>query len=258
MLYTVCLLKKTADYSETEVTYIMLVAGASVFIILAFLEAGVNGTIGTLLALPFVDSGFFIAILFQGIGCSIFAFFLSNVAILKIGVNRTSSFIGISTVVSVIGGILILHEQFSFWQLVGAVIIIAGVYIANAYLGSVHIEVEDTMEVSEFDALSRRIQEVITEKFGIFISAVGVYSINTKDEKAIAIREAVQSVVLDIQYVKQMHGFYLDDKSMRFDVVISFEAKDRSKVYQKVIETIQDKYPEYTINVGMDMVYNEL
>lgn len=73
-----------------------------------------------------------IAILYQGIGCSVIAFFLSNIAISKIGVNRTASFIGISTVVSIVAGALILKENFSVYQLIGAIVIIMGVYVANA------------------------------------------------------------------------------------------------------------------------------
>ena len=73
-----------------------------------------------------------IAILYQGIGCSVIAFFLSNIAISKIGVNRTASFIGISTVVSIVAGALILKENFSVYQLIGTIVIIMGVYVANA------------------------------------------------------------------------------------------------------------------------------
>lgn len=51
---------------------------------------------------------------------SVLAFFLSNNAIKKIGVTRTSSFIGISTLVSILSGIVFLGETFSpfqAWQL---------------------------------------------------------------------------------------------------------------------------------------------
>ncbi len=71
------------------------------------------------------------AVLYQGIGCSVLAFFLSNVAISKIGVNRTASFIGFSTVVSILAGALLLHESFTALQTVGVAVILAGVYIAN-------------------------------------------------------------------------------------------------------------------------------
>ena len=52
-------------------------------------------------------------------------------AIAKIEVNRSSSFIGVATVVSIIAGVMVLRENLSLWQIIGAVIIIIGVYIAN-------------------------------------------------------------------------------------------------------------------------------
>ena len=58
-------------------------------------------------------------------------FFLSNAVIAKIGVNRTSLFIWVATVVSIIVGVLVLRENLSLSQIIGAVII-AGVYTANA------------------------------------------------------------------------------------------------------------------------------
>ena len=122
---------KAVGYSGLEITYIMLVAGCIVFVVFALIEAMVRGRIGGLLMLPFTDVGFLAAVLYQGIGCSILAFFLSNVAIAKIGVNRTSTFIGVSTVVSIIAGVLFLHESLSLLQILGAVVVIIGVYTAN-------------------------------------------------------------------------------------------------------------------------------
>ena len=82
--------------------------------------------------LPFKNSSFLITIFYQGVGCSVLSFFLYNVAIVKIGVNRTSSFVGVSTVVSIIAGVLLLAEKFSTYQVIGVIIIITGVYVANA------------------------------------------------------------------------------------------------------------------------------
>lgn len=120
------------EYSGAEITYAMLAAGAVVFVILALAEGALKGNLGQIAALPFRDPGFLIAVLYQGIGCSVLAFFLSNVAIAKIGVNRTSSFIGVSTAVSIAAGALLLHEPFTIRQIIGAAVIIIGVYTANA------------------------------------------------------------------------------------------------------------------------------
>ena len=57
--------------------------------------------------------------------------FLSNVAISKIGVNKAAPFIGASTVVSILSGTLLLRENFTVYQMAGAAVILAGVYLAN-------------------------------------------------------------------------------------------------------------------------------
>ena len=129
-LYSV-FVDKAAAYTGAEITYVMLLSGAALFVLLAVAEAGFHGTISELVRLPFQEPSFLIAILYQGIGCSVLAFFLSNLAISKIGVNRTSSFIGIATVVSILAGALLLKESFTGYQIAGALVIIAGVYTAN-------------------------------------------------------------------------------------------------------------------------------
>lgn len=123
---------KAPGYTGIEITYMMLVAGAVVFVILAFIEAAIGNDVKNLITLPIRNKDFLVAVLYQSLGCSVLAFFLSNVAIARIGVNRTSSFIGVATVVSIIAGALILKEQFTVFQVVGAVLIIIGVYTANA------------------------------------------------------------------------------------------------------------------------------
>lgn len=138
-LYSV-FVEKAIDYTEIEITFVMLAVGAIVFVFIAIVQAIMNGSLINLIALPFKESSFAVAILYQGIGCSIMAFFLSNVAIANIGVNKTASFIGVATVVSIIAGALILHETFNIYQIFGAVMIIAGVYIANSKVKSIDKE----------------------------------------------------------------------------------------------------------------------
>ena len=62
---------------------------------------------------------------------SVLAFFLCNSAINNIGVNGAATFFGISTVVSIITGTILLKEVFPFMQFIGALLIIIGVLIAN-------------------------------------------------------------------------------------------------------------------------------
>ena len=124
--------EKASCYTSMELAYAMQVSGALLFTVLALLEALHDGNVGTLVALPFRDRAFLVAVLYLGIGCSVFAFWLSNAAIEKLGVNRAASFIGVATLVSVLTGTLMLHEMLTPVQIVGAVLIVLGVYMANA------------------------------------------------------------------------------------------------------------------------------
>lgn len=123
--------EKAEAYTAAELTLAMLIGGAVLFVPLSIGEALIGGSLQELITLPFVNADFLTAVLYQGLGCSIGAFFLSNAAISKIGVNRTSSFIGVAAVVSIAAGALAMHEQLSPVQLAGAAVIVGGVYIAN-------------------------------------------------------------------------------------------------------------------------------
>ena len=120
-----------SDYTGAEITYAMLLSGAAFYGLLALVEAAAHGTLTALLTLPVKNGAFRTAVLYQGVGCSVAAFFLSNAAIAKIGVNKTSSFIGVSTIVSILAGALALGEPLHIGQIVGAAVIVAGVYTAN-------------------------------------------------------------------------------------------------------------------------------
>lgn len=130
-LYCVCV-EKADEFTGAEITFAMLALGCLAFVPAAVAEGIARGTLREIAAAPFHDPGFGRAVLYQGFGCSIGAFFMSNVAIARIGVNRASSFVGLSTAVSILAGVGILGELFSFFQIVGAAVIVGGVYLANA------------------------------------------------------------------------------------------------------------------------------
>ena len=97
-------------------------------------------------------------------------------------------------------------------------------YGPDSYNGSIHIEVPDTLSADALDKLIRKVTLDVFQKHNVILTAIGVYSINTKDPEAIAARENVRKIVMSNPYILQMHGFYLDktEKTIRFDVVVSF------------------------------------
>ena len=137
----------------------------------------------------------------------------------------------------------------------GAFDLILTDYGPDKYLGSIHIEVPDTLTAVDIDKISRRITKNIMEKYGVIIHTIGVYSINTKDKNSIKIREDIEKIVFSHQGVLQVHGFYIDDidKIISLDVIIDFAIQNREKLYQHIYDEIQSKYEGYTLNITLDV-----
>ena len=97
------------------------------------------------------------------------------------------------------------------------------------------------------------------KKHHIVLTAIGVYSVNTKDEEIIEAQKKVREIVFSHPHVRQMHGFYLvrEQKTIRFDIVVSFEAKDRRAVYDEVVSDVQKAFPDYRLQVAMDTDFAE-
>ena len=142
----------------------------------------------------------------------------------------------------------------SFNKVYGAYDLILNNYGPSTYLGSIHIEVEDTMQASEIDELTRNIMEEVYNKHGVILTAIGIYSMNTQDEEIKTIREDISKIVHSYKSVLQMHGFYLNkkDKSISFDIIIDFSDKNKEQVYKEIYEKVSEKYPEYSLKITMD------
>ena len=141
----------------------------------------------------------------------------------------------------------------------GAYDLIMHNYGPDTYNGSVHIEVPDTLSANELDKLIRRITMDVYRQHHVILTAVGVYSVNTTDPESIEARETVRKIVMENPYILQMHGFYLDnaEMTMRFDIVVSFDAKDRMDVYRDIYARVQKAYPDYTLQIAMDTDFSE-
>ena len=147
----------------------------------------------------------------------------------------------------------------SFPGVEGAYDLVLNNYGPDAWNGSIHIEVPDTYSADRLDQMIREIMMKVYSEHHVILTAVGVYSVNTKDEETIQTKKKVEEIVFANAYVRQMHGFYLtkDEKKIRFDIVISFDAKDRRAVYTDVVAAVQKAFPDHTLQVAMDTDFTE-
>lgn len=132
-------------------------------------------------------------------------------------------------------------------------------YGPDTYNGSVHIEVPDTLTADQMDQLIRKITIEVYQKHNVILTAIGVYSFNTHDPEAIKARESIKNIVMNIPYVMQMHGFYIDriENSIRFDIIVSFDAENRNQVYQQVHDEVQKAFPNFVLQIALDTDFSE-
>lgn len=127
-------------------------------------------------------------------------------------------------------------------------------YGPNKYYGSVHVELPDTMRVDEVDKVTRKVQAHVYQKTGIILTGIGIYSYNTSDDEAAKMRNAIQEAVMSHDFALQMHGFYadLENKTVRFDVVISFKV-ERKEALEALYADVHALYPEFEIVIAPDI-----
>ena len=137
----------------------------------------------------------------------------------------------------------------------GAFDLILNDYGPDKYLGSIHIEVADDLSVAEVDKISRRITKRVMEKYGVVLHTIGVYSVNTKDKNITNIQKRIHEIVFSHSEVLEMHGFHVDEteKVINLDIIIDFAANDSAKIYRAIYDEIQENYPEYSIEVTLDI-----
>ena len=117
-------------FTAFEVTYVMFTVGMAFFIPAALIQ-GAGHMAETFL--PAMESGaFWGAVIYLGLVSSVVAYFLLNFATARLTVSEASLFSNVTTVVSVLAGVVLLRESFGLWQVAGAALILVCVYAANA------------------------------------------------------------------------------------------------------------------------------
>ncbi len=139
---------------------------------------------------------------------------------------------------------------------------VSGVYdlILHSYgpeklIGSVHIEIPDTMTADQIDVLERRIADRVYADHGILLAGIGIYSHNTSNDEVAEMRANVTRIATNRDGVLQVHGFNADlkEKTMRFDIILDFGVKDRDSLFLEIVEEIHEAYPEYQLRPTLDL-----
>lgn len=122
--YNVSSRKISAEFTVFERTYVMTLIGLVSFVSISLVENIHNpiNVISSFASLPYTS-----AILYLGILSSVVAFLLLNYANTYLPVAKTTVFSNITTVVSVVAGVVFLNEKFSLQAIISTIMIITGV-----------------------------------------------------------------------------------------------------------------------------------
>lgn len=139
-------------------------------------------------------------------------------------------------------------------KVTGAYDLVLHAYGPDQYQGSVHIAIPDTMTAIEIDHLERRIYNTVYEETGVMLTGIGIYAINTTNPEIAMMQKKVTDIVMAVPHVLQLHGFFYDKESetMSFDVVVSFDAKDREETVETVRQKVLEAFPNLKLTVKMD------
>lgn len=148
----------------------------------------------------------------------------------------------------------------SYPEVHGAYDLVLNNYGPDSYNGSIHIEINDTLNADEIDMLLRKIQLKVYEEHKVVLTAIGIYSKNTKNDEYAEIEKRLRKLVTAQKYVRQIHGFYYnrEDKILRFDMVLSFDSPDRNKSYKEIRDIVQKEFPDMNLMIALDIDYSEL
>ena len=124
-------------------------------------------------------------------------------------------------------------------------------------IGSIHVEVDDTMTAKELHKLTKHIQSAVLSEYSVFLT-VGFYAHNTTDAVKETMENEIRSLVSNHEGAIGMHAFYTDDELMlmSFDVTIDFKVRDRAALISSITDEIENKYPGYTVSINLDANYS--
>ena len=109
----------------------MFTVGFVFFALLAFVTHG-GETVG-MLTHALGQGKFIAAILYLGGVASCGAYMMANYSLSRLTVARSTIFGNLGTVVSVLAGVVIMHDEFSWISCVAFALILGGIWIVNRF-----------------------------------------------------------------------------------------------------------------------------
>lgn len=139
-------------------------------------------------------------------------------------------------------------------QVQGVYDIILHSYGPNLSIGSLHVGLPDTLTADRIHCLTRKISELMLQKYGI-VMTVGVYSVATGASKQAELQKTVIQTLSKQEHVMQVHGFFYDPETGNISVDV---VADRSVTNDEAfISQLKEAMPDIPVSIVIDHNYSE-
>lgn len=131
-------------------------------------------------------------------------------------------------------------------------------YGPEKVMGSVHVELYDSMTLKQAYDVTKRIQRKIMELHDILLT-VGIYSVNTQSDATTDMAQDIRQLVMGHEGILQMHALYIDlpGKEITFDIVIDLAYQDKLELRNRIVKEMEKAYPGYDIGVVLDTDFSD-
>ena len=129
--YSLLSRRMSRTFTPFELTYVMFTVGFVFFLGGAFVQHG--GQAPAMMMTAMQNSEFIISVLFLSLASSVGAYMLANYSLARLPVARSTIFTNISTIVSVIAGVLVMGDAFPATHFIAFALILVGVWGVNRY-----------------------------------------------------------------------------------------------------------------------------
>lgn len=148
---------------------------------------------------------------------------------------------------------MIKSEVMKFEGVRGVYDIILHNYGPNLLIGSLHINVYDTMSATDIHKLTREITETFYAKHNIVLT-VGIYAIATGENRRTEIQAKVMQTISAHPEIIQVHGFvyYEEEKRISLDVVPDISVKDEARFAQALTAELESQFPGEQVCIIID------
>lgn len=185
---------------------------------------------------------------------------LISIVIIKAGIEMLASPVNELLGVSIPAELTreIKKEVSDFEGVHGVFDLILHNYGPDVKIGSLHINVYDTMPAHEIHALTRKISTSMFDKHGI-VMTVGVYAIATGDNRRAELQSQVMQTLAAHKEIVQVHGFLYSEKDqlLSVDVVPDISVHDDAALVSQLTSEIQPLVPDMQVAIVIDHNYSE-